>query len=322
MKFVALLCFLLLALPVQANTIKLAAAPFETYVSNEGEPSRLTQLIQEAFSRMKTNVELDVMRDAFLGSAMRSGKIDGNFAYVDLGQKKDTLVLSNQYLPLYLYAAAKDDQVDDIKLIPHLKDSRVAIENRFANTPVFRQLKEIKWSRNPTTYDAFKQLADDRAPYLITTRLLIDAFNVLLNNDNEELLHYSGAPLVSTGFSLALRTDVPDTKNMIAQFERAIAQMQQDGSYNKILGIPWITIDSNNDGVADYIGASSITSQQDNLEDAYPLTSSSVSSASIFVIDGKAYSSKEAAFAQLPQSPYPKASVLDLDVYRTMIKRW
>ena len=322
MKFIALFSLLLLALPLQANTITLAAAPFETYVSNEGEPSRLTHLIQLAFSRMETDVNLEVMRDAFLGSAMRSGKIDGNFAYVDLGQKKDTLLLSAQYLPLYLYAAAKGDQVQEIKLIPHLKDNRVAIENRFANTPIFRQLKEIKWSRNPTTYDAFKQLADDRAPYLITSRLLIEAFNVLLNDDNEELLQSSGAPLITTGFSLALRSDVPNAQNIIDQFERAITTLQNDGSYNQILGIAWITSDINNDGIADYIGASNITSQQDALDSAYPLTNAPTSSESLFVIDGTLYTSKKEALAQLPPSSQKQVSVLDPDVYNTMIKRW
>ena len=322
MKFIALISFLLFALPLQANSIKLAATPFETYVSNEGEPSRLTQLIQSAFSRMEIDVEFDVMRDAFLGSAMRSGKIDGNFAFIDLGQKKDTILLSSPYLPLYLYAAGKDEQVDNIKLIPHLKNSRVAIENRFANTPVFRQLKEIKWSRNPTSYDAFKQLADDRAPYLITSKLLIDAFNVLLKNDNEELLHYSAAPLVTTGFSLALRNETPDAQNIIKQFERTIATMQQDGSYNKILAIPWLTNDVNNDGIADYIGASGITSQQDALKDAYPLSNALPSADSVFVIDGVIYSSKQDALKQLSPSAYPQQSVLDLGVYQTMIKRW
>ncbi|MEL7387999.1 MAG: hypothetical protein AAGJ33_09885, partial [Pseudomonadota bacterium] len=145
-------------------SVTLGAAPFETYVSNDGEPARLNAIVSEAFDSTELDIRLHVMRDAFLGSALLTGKIDGEFAYVNLGEDNSQFILSDIYLPLYLYAVSKRDNVNHITLFPHLKDNRVAIENRFANTPELRMLKEVKWSRNPSTFDAFRQLADERAP--------------------------------------------------------------------------------------------------------------------------------------------------------------
>ena len=262
------------------------------------------------------------MRDAFLGSAVRSGKVDGEFAYIDLGERKDAVTLSAPYLPIYLYATGKKYDVEEIKLIPHLKDSRVAIENRFANTPKFRMLKEIKWSRNPSTYDAFKQLADDRAPYLITTRLLIEEFNLLLDKDGEELLHVSSAALMNAGFSLALGNDTPNAKATIKAFEQTIQVMQQDGSYNKILGLPWLTKDINNDGIADYIGETSVSLVPTDTLIAYPLDKALPGDSSIYVIDGVIVETRAEAMAMLDGVKAERESLLDPDVYKTMIRRW
>ena len=321
-RVIALLSFITVVAPLKANSVTLAAAPFETYVSDEGEPSRLTSIVEAAFLRMQTDLELQVMRDAFLGSAVRSGKVDGEFAYIDLGERKDTVTLSAPYLPIYLYATGKKYDVEEIKLIPHLKDSRVAIENRFANTPKFRMLKEIKWSRNPSTYDAFKQLADDRAPYLITTRLLIEEFNLLLDKDGEELLHVSSASLMNAGFSLALGTSTPNAKATIEAFEHTIQVMQQDGSYNKILGLPWLSKDINNDGIADYIGETSVSLVPTDTLTAYPLDKSLPGDSSIYVIDGVIVETKAEAMAMLDGVKAERESLLDPDVYKTMIRRW
>jgi ABC-type amino acid transport substrate-binding protein len=321
-RVIALLSFIIVVAPLKANSVTLAAAPFETYVSDEGEPSRLTSIVEAAFSRMQTNLELQVMRDAFLGSAVRSGKVDGEFAYIDLGERKDAITLSAPYLPIYLYATGKKYDVEEIMLIPHLKNSRVAIENRFANTPKFRLLKEVKWSRNPSTYDAFKQLADDRAPYLITTRLLIEEFNLLLEKDGEELLHVSSAALMNAGFSLALGDNTPNAKATIDAFEQTIQVMQQDGSYNKILGLPWLSKDINNDGIADYIGETSVSLVALDTPIAYPLDKALPGDNSVYVIDGITYESKAEAMAMLDGVKSQRESLLDPDVYKTMIRRW
>ena len=229
----ALCCFNVSQL--HAAPTKLGAASFETYISDDGEPARVNTLLEKVFQKAELDIQLQVMRQAFLGSSVLTGKLDGEFAYVNLGEDSSNYILSDIYLPIYLYAVSKEADVEAIKLFPHLKDNRVAIENRFANTPSFRLLKDIKWSRNPTTFDAFRQLADDRAPYLITTQLLARELNILLANDNEETLHFSAKPLAKTGFQIAISKNVANAERIVAQFNQAVSTMQNSGELNQPL---------------------------------------------------------------------------------------
>jgi len=241
-----------------------------------------------------------------------------------LGEDSSNYVLSDIYLPIYLYAVSKEADVEAIKLFPHLKDNRVAIENRFANTPSFRLLKDIKWSRNPTTFDAFRQLADDRAPYLITTQLLARELNILLANDNEETLHFSAKFLAKTGFQLAISKNVANAESIIAQFNQTVSTMQNSGELNQPLELAWLTKDVNGDGVADFIGHSNITTTSDLLNTAYSLDGKPTSEASAFYIDGDRYASLEEARAALPdkESSSPRESLLDKTTYQLLLRRW
>ena len=309
-----LLGLFLLSANVGAEAFSLAAAPFETYVADDGEPGRVNALLREAFAKMdSTQVDLQIMR---------AKRVDGEFAYIDLGEKQQGIVLSRPYLPLTLYATGKGPEVENVKLFPHLKGHRVAIENRFANTPTFRLLKNIKWSRNPSTYDAFRQLADDRAPFLITSKLLIDEFNLLLASVDEELLRFSAKPLLTSGFRLALHSDVPNAQGFLSTFNAVIDAMQEDGSYNRLLGIHWLLKDVNSDGVADFIANSRITTAASPLSTAYALDNSLPSETSLFIVDGVQYADFDQAKLSLTPSVMPRESLLDPELYDLMLKRW
>ncbi|CAA0355417.1 conserved exported hypothetical protein [Alteromonas alvinellae] len=307
-----------------AAPTQLGAASFETYISDDGEPARINALLKKVFKKAELDIQLEVMRQAFLGSSVLTGKLDGEFAYINLGEDTNNYVLSDIYLPIYLYAVSKEADVEALKLFPHLKDNRVAIENRFANTPSFRLLKDIKWSRNPTTFDAFRQLADDRAPYLITTQLLARELNILLANDNEETLHFSAKPLAKTGFQIAISKGVANAERIIAQFNQAVSTMQNSGELNQPLELAWLTKDVDGDGVADFIGHSNITTTSDLLNTAYSLDGKPTSENSLFYIDGNKYISLEEAHTALPakEDSSPRESLLDKTTYQQLLRRW
>lgn len=321
------IAFLLLA-NANANESRvnatLGAAPFETYVSNDGEPARLNAIVSEAFDSTDLDIQLHVMRDAFLGSALLTGKIDGEFAYVNLGEDNNQFILSDIYLPLYLYTVSKRDNVSHITLFPHLKDNRVAIENRFANTPELRILKEVKWSRNPSTFDAFRQLADERAPYLITSQLLAQEFNTLLADTKGARIYVSQKPLVVSGFRLAINKNVDNAKRIIEAFNAAINTMQNDGRFNKLLARPWLTKDVDGDGIADFIGSASTTHKSHTTHNAYSLDGKPTATGSRYFIDDRPYTSLSDALKALPGEDDMPAniSLLDATIYQQLIRRW
>lgn len=314
-----------LTTPAQAE-IKLGASPLATYIDNGGEPARLNSIVTEAFRRMDTDVTLQVMRRAFLGGALTTGQLNGEYAFISLDDKQSNALYSTPYLPLYLYAASKRPAVKEIKLLPQLQDSRIAIENRFANTTQIRAVREVKWSRTPTTFDAFKQFADDRTPLLMTSALLIDEFNLLLLADNEELVSRSADALITSGFHLMLAEDTAANRGLISTFNDTISQMQSDGTYNTLLGKSWLSKDINNDGIADYITSESVfhNTTPPSAATAYPLDSTRPAAASVYMIDGNRYDNWQDAVNAL-QALTPAAtqlSLLDADIYKKIIRQW
>lgn len=325
MRIIALCCALLLCFPAAAQ-LKLGATALPTLVDEDSEPARINDIVTEAFRRMDKTVSLEVMRSAFLGSGLLSKQLDGDFAYLDLDEKKSGFVYSRAYLPLYLFAVSKRESVKEISLLPHLQDKRIAIENRFANTDQVRLVKDVKWGRNPTTFDAFRQLADNRAYYLLTSGLLVDEFNRLLKVENEELLHLSSAPVFSAGFHLRLRDDVADARAITMAFGSVIDDMQKDGTFNQLLGIAWLTKDINGDGVADYISSKAVpraTLDETMLAAAYPLDDTQPGTDSVFVIDAKTFTSRQEAFGALDGvDNVLRPSLLDKEIYQRILRRW
>lgn len=306
--------------------LKLGASPLATYVDDEGEPARLNAIVSEAFRRMDVNVELDVMRRAFLGSALSSGQLDGEYAFISLDARSSNYRYSASYLPLNFYVISKRPDVSEIRLLPQLQDTRIAVENRFANTDEFRKISSVKWSRNPTTFDAFRQFADDRAPMLMTTGLLADEFNKLLLADNEELTYRSAAPLLQAGFHLSLSSSTESGQQLIKAFNKAVDTMQSDGTYNRLLQLSWLTKDINNDGIADFISSTDVLHINASPVNTatYALDATAPSPRSLFVIDNVRYENWTEAASVLggkALSPAPE-SLLDQDIYKKIIRQW
>lgn len=322
-RFLLCICFCV-ASPLSMATVKLGASPLATYVDNEGEPARLNTIVQTAFSRISEDVELSVMRRAFLGSALSAGQLDGEFAFISLDSRDSNLYYSEAYLPLRLFVGSKRPNVANITLIPQLQDSRIAVENRFANTDDIRKIREIKWSRNPSTYDAFKQFADNRAPFILTSELLLSDFNRLLITDNEEPVFLTPVPLLSKGFHLALKKS-SDNLALIKKFDSVIAEMQKDGSFNEYLGVTWLQKDVDDDGVADYVTSDKVNHRLDERQflKAFPLDDTKPGDASRFYVNGEAYPTFEKAkTALISAASAAPESFLDRDVYKKIIKQW
>lgn len=320
------ICMLLsIVSPFVSAQIKLGAAQLPTLIDDRDKSARINDIMTEAFLRMDTDIELEVMRKAFLGSGLLSGKIDGLYAFLDLDDEKPQHLYSDVYLPLYLHAISKKEDINSVAALDHLKDRRVAIDNRFANTDQVRLIKGVKWGRNPSTFDAFKQLADDRSYYLMTSRLLVDEFNRLLRYENEQLVHFSKNPLIIGGFRLAM-TDSDDNQRLIQKFNKTIETMQADGTYNQLLNIAWLTKDINGDGTADYISSRAVAHpklMQGALTLAYPLDSTEVAEASLFYIDGEQAADWPGALELLEGvEPALRRSLLDEEVYQRIMARW
>lgn len=306
--------------------IKLVANPLPTLVSEESENARLNQLVAEAFDELGIAVELVVDRPAFSGSGLLTGKYDGEFAHFSLQERSDNLLYSKAYLPSLLYIASRKHPLEEVTQFSHIRNSRVATSNRIANTPAMRNVKSVSWVRNPSLYDMFSQLSQQRAEYVFEDWLVLAEFNRMLINDGEAPLYVSPNPLVSSSITISLRKDYPDAAQILADFDRYISTIQRSGKFNLVMGVSWTLKDINGDGTADWVTSSdtfhtdeSPVSQRGIL----PLDKTRPGETSLFVVDGEVYTSWPEAKALLNKQPgLPRTSLLDREVYKRMLQRW
>jgi ABC-type amino acid transport substrate-binding protein len=325
----SLFVLLITLLFISHNTfakLTLVATPVPSLISEDAENGRLNKLITQALTRANIEADLTVMRPAFSGSGLLTGKLDGDFAHLALAEQGDQFVYSDIYLPIYLYLASRQSSLDDISKYSHVLNSRVATENRFANTPTMRLVKDVSWARNPSAFDAFRQIAQDRADYLLTDKLLLDEFNRLLQQAKKPPLKLSKSPLTVTGLQLTLQKKIPNSAQLIQRFNEVINEMQQDGSFNQMLQIKWLRKDINGDGQGDFITHTAVVSSAsgtDALNLAYPLDNLSPGPNSRYYVDGKEYPFSAAIVQQaLQEKVKSRASLLDPEVYQRMIERW
>ncbi|GGF69374.1 substrate-binding periplasmic protein [Alteromonas lipolytica] len=313
--------------PVSAQTpVKLVANPLPTLVSEETEPARLNQLISKALEQIGVDAELVVDRPAFSGSGLLTGKYDGEFAHLTLDSPRDNLLYSKPYLPALLYVASRKYPLDEVTQFSHLPSARVATTNRIANTPSMREVRAVSWVRNPTLFDMFSQLSQQRADYVFEDALVLAEFNRLLVDDGELPLQVSPQPLVKSALTISLRKDYPGAAGILREFDNYISRIQQNGEYNEALAISWTLRDINDDGIADWITSSNIYHDDTppmSQKGVLPLDKFKPGDKSLFVVDGETYTQWEQAQAVLQKNTsLPRPSLLDHEVYKRMLRRW
>lgn len=219
------------------SRLTLAAEEHELYVSTPVHSSVLPSLVNTALSRAGIEATLEIMRPAFLKSALTAGRIDGEFAAIDFLPRREDYLYSESYFTFELVAVSKDEAASFVLAIEDVENQRVAVINRFANTPPLRELKSISWSRNPTTLDALQQLADGRTPFLLTSKLYAIELNLLLKQHQRVPVVISPAVLLTTGVHIGLHKTVTNAESLLRKFNDSIRDMKRDGTYNGLIGI-------------------------------------------------------------------------------------
>ncbi|MFC3094822.1 hypothetical protein DRW07_17870 [Alteromonas sediminis] len=318
------LSLLLACIHVHATT--LIGTEYPTMVDRKGDVSRYEALIIEAFRRMDTPLSIDVTRPAFVGSALTGKRVDGELMFLDMNEKDSDFLYSTPYAPVNLYLASRHNDVTEVGAFYHIEGARVATENRFANTATLRVEKDVKWSRNPASYDVFKQIGDERAQYILADKLLLQEFNLLLHRSNRTPLFLSPVPLVKSSMRLSLRRDIQGAETILESFNSHIANMQRDGTYNLLMALPWITKDIDGDGFAEFITSASVHHNEldmSALRHALAIDNSVVPETPRFYVDGQAFDRFDEALDAVTKKSYtPRESFLDEARYKQIMRNW
>ncbi|MBT0587746.1 hypothetical protein [Alteromonas oceanisediminis] len=319
----------------QDETLKLVTTEWETFTSDGSHSARLNEFVAEALGRAGYHANITIERPAFAGSGLNTGKYDGQIDFIDLDKTHPNFVYSSVYFPIHLHIIGKQASVESVRSFAQIRDSRVAVENRYAATPPLRLIKDVKWSRNPTTFESIANIAGNRSDYLLSDSLMLVEFNRLLKDRGEQPLHRSINPMFTTGLQLSLNRSITNATSIISAFNQTAAEMLVDGSINTLFGIQWIAADVDNNGTSDWITSSNtfhsialIDNYPESIgENVYRWDSSALDSTSTILIDGNTFNSWGAARQHLLNNvdeslQSRRSSFLDKDAYKRILDRW
>jgi polar amino acid transport system substrate-binding protein len=216
----------------QAESVNLVGNKVETFIHDDGQPSRLTALVGAALK--DTPHKLVATTQAWSGSGLRNGTFDGYIDHYSLNDVKRDYVYSLPYAQIKLHVASTDSEALDLSRLDQLFRKRIGIENRFANTDIVRSERSVNWARSPDFFGAMQQLAGQRVNYIVADKVMLDEMNKLLISVNQEPLYISSSPLYIVDITLGLRASYANAASLIETFNTNIASLRASEEYEDI----------------------------------------------------------------------------------------
>jgi hypothetical protein len=161
------------------------------------------------------------------------------------------------------------------------------------------QATNVRYSFYTNDAECLRAVLNNKADYLLLDDLMVEHLFRAYSDKAQRLIVAGSEAMAIHPLHLALRKDYPGAGQIIADFNRNVAQMMKDGTYNVLLHVAWIRKDVNGDGSVDYVASSKSASKGDNdpslTHGAYSLFNPPARAAGTgqpapaYVIDGKSY---------------------------------
>lgn len=214
-------------------SLKLVGNKVVTYIDGDELPARQVNIVAKALKDVEHAISSTTQ--AWYGSGLRNGTFNGYIDHYSLNPEDDDFVYSKPYMQFSLHLGSKTSEVQQVALLDQLARARVGIETRFANTDTLRGVRSVSWARSQVFYENIRALADKRVDFILADKDMIQQFNLLLAQKDEELIYLSDSPMYVVDVSLAISTQVPNAEAIIKAFDDSIERMRESGELSNIL---------------------------------------------------------------------------------------
>ena len=231
----------------QKRELKLAADVWPLFTNVEGEKSILTDLVQEALTRMdiESSIEIKDFADVIIG--INSGKYDGSPALWISEKRKEKYLFSKPYLYNQLILVGRKGSDVSASSFNDLGGKKIGVVNNY-DYGDFGDNKELTIVTDVSNQKNLENLLSDKIDYMLVDALLIQYMLKHQLNDVTQHLAIGQQPLLVKSLHFALGKNVTDAAEILAQFDEKIEGMIADESFNKILELNWVKADVDHDG--------------------------------------------------------------------------
>lgn len=251
-RFLCLFLLLNISLFAQQKELKLAADVWPPFTNVEEEKSILTDLVNEALTRIDVKSSVSIIEFTKVLSEIESGKLDGSPALWISEERKEKYYFSKPYLHNQLVLVGRKGSNVSQESFDELKGKKIGVVDNYAYG-AFGTDNDIIVVSDISNQKNLENLLSDKIDYMLVDALLIQYMLKYQLNDVTQHLAIGQKPLLIKPLHFALGKNVENAEEILDKFDQEIEKMVADESFNRILELNWIKADVDGDGVMELV---------------------------------------------------------------------
>jgi len=311
-QFLLLFLFSVSALAYSQQELNLASDIWPPFTNIEENKAISFDIIKEALTRNSITVNMDILEFGEVLNVIKENKYDGSAALWMNEKRKEYLFYSEPYLYNQLILVGRKGSDVSAHDFNELSNVKIGVVSNYAYGIKGAEENGIQLMSGKSDQKNLEALLSKKVDYILIDELIIKYLIKYQTNDVSEFLSIGQNPLFVKSLHFALNKKVENAQAIIDDFNTQIHTMLTDGSYNKILGLDWISADVDGDGRIELvlIGSKAGINPPENAYDIYNIQEETTTSG--FYINGKYY----ATWNDVPESEKVPMGKPDLDGYR------
>lgn len=310
-----LLCALLLGGQARAAppALRLGGDKWPPFTEVEGKARDAVNLVESALLRSGIRAEFSIVSWNTVMKQLQAGQLDGSVAMWKSADREKYLLYSKPYLENRLVLVTRKGGDVSATSVAGLAGKRLAITGGYAYGDEVTTAPNVRIVRLENDAECLRAVLDGRADYLLLDELMVRHLYDEYPDKAQRMISVGTVPLVSHDLHLTLRKNYPHAQEILDAFDRSVDRMVQDGTYNVLLHVAWISRDVDGDGEAEFIASTKATPRGGGdplaTHGGYALFNTSPSTAPVaqrapeYLIDGKSYNSWGDAATTLDRAP-------------------
>lgn len=242
-----------IAEPPATQTLQLGSTLWPPFTDEEGRPRVAIDLVHTALARAGIAAATNIVPDGMLTESLEQGTHAGSVALWRSAEREAFLLYSDAYLENRMVLVGRAGSDVRARSLKELRGKRVGIVEGYAYGPELEAAKEPKFVSGRNDELNLRALLEKKLDYVIADSLLMAHVFEQYPHQASERLVVAPSPLITRSLHFALRRDVPNAAAIVARFNEEIRLMLADGSYNRALGLAWVSADVDGDGRAELV---------------------------------------------------------------------
>lgn len=189
-------------------------------------------------------------------SGLGSGEFDGSAALWKNKERENQFYFSDPYMENQLVLVWLKGEDIDVTSVKQLHSKKIGLIKGYIYDIDLIEETNVEFVYSTKDQDNLEKLLSEEIDYMLVDKLLMHYMLTYQLNDVNQYLSIGEKPFQTKGLHFALSKVTPNAEEIISKFNTEISAMMKDGSFNEIIGLSWIKMDVNHDGVSELVFSS------------------------------------------------------------------